>query len=116
MSDFNIVCVLSVTVSPVPQKLLPGVVILGAVLEVHEFEVIVSLPFNLRGSVAVSDISDQLSQRLATEAERLELEEEVCEHCYVLVIIFCIVSVKLSRGMVLCLRKKLDFDYERVQL
>ena len=62
------------------QKLLPGALILGAVLEVHEFEVVFSLPFNMRGSVAISDVSDLLSQKLQSEADRLELEEEeVCK-------------------------------------
>ena len=61
------------------QRLLPGALILGAVLEVHEFEVVFSLPFNMRGSIAISDVSDLLSQKLQSEADRLELEEEeVC--------------------------------------
>ena len=60
---------------PIPQKLVPGVLILGAVLEIHEYEVLVSLPFNMRGSVAITDISDHMTRQLESEAERLDTEE-----------------------------------------
>ncbi len=50
--------------------------VLGAVLEVQEFELILSLPFNMRGSVAISDVSDQLSQRLSLEADQLEQSDQ----------------------------------------
>ena len=50
--------------------------ILGAVLEVHEYEVLVSLPFNMRGSVAIADVSDQMTQLLESEAEKLDTEGE----------------------------------------
>ena len=49
--------------------------ILGAVLEIHEYEVLVSLPFNMRGSIAATDVSDHMTRQLETEAERLDTEE-----------------------------------------
>ena len=58
------------------QKLTPGTLLLGAVLEIHEYEVIFSLPFNMRGSVAISDVSDPITQLVESEAERGESEEE----------------------------------------
>ncbi len=61
--------------------------VLGAVLEVQEFELILSLPFNMRGSVAISDVSDQLSQRLSLEADQLEQSDQkqvsVCMCVYI---------------------------------
>ena len=54
------------------QKLVPGVLLLGAVLEVHEYEVLVSLPFNMRGSVAIADVSDHMTKVLQSEAEKLD--------------------------------------------
>lgn len=61
------------------QNLYPGILILGAVLDVHEYEVIFSLPFNMRGIVTISNVSDSLSQSIEAEVERLETEEaEVC--------------------------------------
>lgn len=63
------------------QKLVPGVLMLGAVLEIHEYEVLVSLPFNMRGSVAITDISDHMTKLLESEAEKLDTgDEEVKEH------------------------------------
>ena len=71
------------------QKLTPGTLLLGAVLEIHEYEVIFSLPFNMRGTVAISDVSDPITQLVESEAERedsdreeaekVSLEEQVCE-------------------------------------
>ena len=71
------------------QKLTPGILLLGAVLEIHEYEVIFSLPFNMRGTVAISDVSDPITQLVESEAEkedsdreeaeRVSLEEQVCE-------------------------------------
>ena len=50
---------------------LHGVLLLGAVLEVHEYEILVSLPFNMRGSVAIADVTDHMSKLLQSEAEKL---------------------------------------------
>ena len=36
---------------------------------------LVSLPFNMRGSVAATDVSDHMTRQLETEAERLVTEE-----------------------------------------
>ena len=58
------------------QKLVPGVLLLGAVLEIHEYEVLVSLPFNMRGSVAIADVSDHMTKLLESEAEKLDTEDE----------------------------------------
>lgn len=44
-------------------------------LEIHEYEVLVSLPFNMRGSVAATDVSDHMTRQLETEAEKLDTEE-----------------------------------------
>jgi hypothetical protein len=45
------------------------------VLEIHEYEVLISLPFNMRGSVAATDVSDHMTKQLAAEAEKLDTEE-----------------------------------------
>lgn len=58
------------------QKLVPGVLLLSAVLEIHEYEVLVSLPFNMRGSVAIADISDYMTKLLESEAEKLDTEDK----------------------------------------
>ena len=58
-------------------------------LEIHEYEVLVSLPFNMRGSVAASDISDHMTRQLETEAEKLDTEE-VSPKCYILELNFLI--------------------------
>lgn len=58
------------------QRLVPGILVLGAVLEVHEYEVVFSLPFNMRGTVAVSDISDPVTKLVELEAQHLETSQE----------------------------------------
>lgn len=50
--------------------------ILGAVLEVQEYLAIISLPFNMRGTLAISDVSDHLTQLAESEAQRQEEDEE----------------------------------------
>ena len=50
-------------------------------LEIHEYEVLVSLPFNMQGSVAATDVSDHMTRQLETEAEKLDTEE-VRSKCY----------------------------------
>ena len=65
------VCVCHDT-KPLPlQKLRPGLLVLGAVLEVHQYEVIFSLPFNMRGSVAISDVSPVLTRQLQSAADNM---------------------------------------------
>lgn len=61
------------------KKLAPGVLVLGAVLEVRDFEVLVSLPYNLRGSIAITDVSDPLTAAAESEARRLDGEEDETE-------------------------------------
>lgn len=56
--------------------------LLGAVLEVQEYVAVFSLPFNMRGTVAISDVSSHVTELVESEAQRLdssqEDEEEVC--------------------------------------
>lgn len=56
--------------------------ILGAVLEVHEYVVVFSLPFNMKGILSISDISDHLTKQVESEAQRLDAlqgDEETVE-------------------------------------
>jgi len=51
------------------QLAVSGMLVLGCVVEVRDFELIVALPNGLRGSVAITDISDAytvLLQQLAS--------------------------------------------------
>jgi len=41
-----------------------GMLVLGCVVEVRDFELIVALPNGLRGSVAITDISDAYTSQL----------------------------------------------------
>lgn len=48
--------------------------VLGAVLEVHEYNVVFSLPFNMRGTVAISDVSDHMTKLVELETQSQEDE------------------------------------------
>ena len=63
--------------------MVPGMLVLGAILDVHEYEVLVSLPFNMRGSVAISDVSDHVTEQVKSEAAKMDsdIEEEDDEVC-----------------------------------
>ena len=50
--------------------------ILGAVLEVQEYLVVFSLPFNMKGTLAISDISEHLTQQAESEAHRLDESQD----------------------------------------
>ena len=50
--------------------------ILGAVLEVHMYDVVFSLPFNMIGTVAISDVSDHVTKLVESEAQLEEGEGE----------------------------------------
>lgn len=50
--------------------------ILGAVLEIHEYVAVMSLPFNMRGTVAISDISDHVTKLVESEAQRLDTTQD----------------------------------------
>ncbi len=50
--------------------------ILGAVLEVHEYVAVLSLPFNMRGTVAIGDISDHMTKLVESEAQRLDAVQD----------------------------------------
>lgn len=50
--------------------------LLGAVLEVQEYVVVFSLPFNMRGTLAISDVSSQVTELVETEAQRLDSSQE----------------------------------------
>ncbi len=52
-----------------PQALAPGILLLGAVQEILEYEVLISLPFNMRGAVPLTDVSDPITQLAESEAE-----------------------------------------------
>ena len=59
------------------QKVVPGMLLLGAVLEIHEYLVVFSLPFNMRGTVAISDVSAHITELAESEAEHLDENEQV---------------------------------------
>lgn len=50
--------------------------ILGAVLEVQQYVVVFSLPFNMKGTLAISDVSDHLTRLAESEAQRLDPVQE----------------------------------------
>ena len=54
--------------------------LLGAVLEVREYEVVVSLPNNMRGGVSLTNVSDPITRLVELEAHG-EAEDDVrtCE-------------------------------------
>jgi len=62
------------------QRLAVGMVLLGAIVEVHELDLVVSLPNNLVGHVAITDISDALSAQVEKASGQLakigETEED----------------------------------------
>ena len=57
--------------------------ILGAVLDVQEYVVVFSLPFNMRGTLAISDVSEHLTKLVESEAQRAD-EGEVSVEVVVL--------------------------------
>eukprot|EP00731_Ephydatia_muelleri_P020460 Em0013g187a len=64
---------------PRPKTLHPGSLLLGAVQDVHQLEVLVSLPYNMRGSIAITDISDVLTELVQAEANLGDDGAEVAE-------------------------------------
>lgn len=64
---------------PRPKTLRPGSLLLGAVQEIHLLEVLVSLPYNMRGSVAITDVSDVVTELVKAEADLGNEEAEVAE-------------------------------------
>lgn len=50
------------------QTLTPGTLLLGAVQEIQEYEVLVSLPYNMCGGVPLTEVSDPITQLLELEA------------------------------------------------
>ena len=62
------------------QKLTPGTLLLGAVREIHTYDITVSLPYNMVGVVSLSDVSVPLLELVKREVEDgsdQEVEEEV---------------------------------------
>ena len=60
------------------QKLTTGTLLLGAVREMHTFDMTVSLPYNMVGVVSCNDISDPFLELMKREVvESSEQEEEV---------------------------------------
>lgn len=49
--------------------------ILGAVLDVQEYVVVFSLPFNMRGTLAISDVSDHVTKLVESETQRLDADD-----------------------------------------
>ena len=72
---------------------------LGAVREIHQFELVVSLPYNLRGSISIGDISDAFAGLLREEGcpdlDRLYYVGQLLT-CYVLEMDLARKIVKLS--------------------
>ena len=59
----------------VQQSLKTGVLLLGCVKEIREFEVILSLPFNIQVQLSHANISDPISEIVVREIE-MESEDE----------------------------------------
>jgi rRNA biogenesis protein RRP5 len=58
-----------------PKYMTEGVLILGAVCAVHQYKMIMSLPFNMTGSVNIGDVSDPLAAKGDQFDESLELSQ-----------------------------------------
>ena len=67
------------------RRLVIGMTLLGVVKDVHDLELIISLPNNLTGAVSIAEISSNLKQRVesvaAKEDESDDDEMEVDEVC-----------------------------------
>ncbi len=50
--------------------------LLGAVLEVRKYDAVISLPFNMKGTVAISDVSDHVTKMVEEEAKRMDEDEK----------------------------------------
>lgn len=59
----------------------PGMLTLGMVKEVHDYELVVSLPNNLTGTVAITAISDTYTELLQKVADQSLDTEEVSHDC-----------------------------------
>ena len=51
------------------QTVAPGLLVLGAVHEITDLEVMVSLPHNMTGVVAISNVSDPVTEKVEAEVE-----------------------------------------------
>lgn len=81
--------------------------LLGAVLHVNKYHVTFSLPFNLRGIVAISDVSDHVTKLVKSETQGLLGEDNDLEVSVTRVLgeygIFVCVSL-YRRQILKCLR------------
>lgn len=57
------------------KNLVTGMTVLGAIKEIHDLELVVCLPNNLIGTVAITEVSDEISQKVETIANG-EVEDE----------------------------------------
>ena len=63
-----------------PQSLVAGVLVLGAVQEIRDFDVSVSLPGNMCGTITIGNVSDLLTKEVRDDmVEKEEMEDEVRE-------------------------------------
>ena len=72
--------------SPHLQNVSADMLLLGVVNEISPLDVTVSLPFNMRGSVAISEVSDPITAAVTQEAEKEEVRGggvEGCTHKFV---------------------------------
>ena len=60
-----------------PQSLTPGMLLLGAVQEIGDLELTVSLPHNMCGVVTISSVSDPMTEEVEVEVEEEGMGEEV---------------------------------------
>ena len=60
------------------QSLVAGVLVLGAVQEVRDLDISISLPYNMCGTVAIGNVSDPITEGVAEEVEEEDEVNCVC--------------------------------------
>ena len=89
------------------QKLVPGTLLLGAVREIHNFDVTVSLPYNMVGVVSLSDVSDPLLEMVKREVEAGSQQEDETEEVIVVfllcecLMLFGVLSQEIRKELLL---------------
>lgn len=59
-----------------PQRVVPGMLLLGAVLEVQEYVVVFSLPFNMRGTITINDVSGHMTELVESEVLHMNSSQD----------------------------------------
>jgi rRNA biogenesis protein RRP5 len=63
-------------VANLPQRIVPGSLVLGQVSQINDHDIALSLPNNLTGYVPITSISDKITQKIESIAAAEEIENE----------------------------------------